>query len=127
MRITLLSSSQATDRVNKPLSPCSNNTQKKLLLPTTNPLTLARECSSIVLIAEPANDEPTSLSWTRRNPNSANPNPRRIMKRIGFLCEFLNRPMHGGDSSTCPLRFLIRSGSIHIVNLHFRVNTNFCQ
>ena len=35
---------------------------------------------------------------------NVDPNPRRIMKRIGFLYEFLNRPMHGGDTSTWSLK-----------------------
>ena len=45
----------------------------------------------------------------------------REMKKIGFLYKLLNQPMHGGDSSTCPSRFSLSSGSINIVLLHCQV------
>ena len=50
--------------------------------------------------------------------DSAEPNPRRRMKKIGLRCKFLNRPLHGGGFSTCPLKFQSRCGSNHIVFLH---------
>ena len=42
----------------------------------------------------------------------------REMKKIGFLYKLLNRPMHGGNSSMFPSRFLLSSGLINIVLLH---------
>ena len=37
-------------------------------------------------------------------------------KSIGFHC-VLSQPLHGGDSSTCPSRNIIKSGSVSIVNI----------
>ena len=36
-------------------------------------------------------------------------------KNIGFQC-VISQPLHGGDSSTCPSRNIIKSGLISIVN-----------
>ena len=43
-------------------------------------------------------------------------NPRKKMKERRVSLCVLNQPMHGGDSSTCLSRYLIKSGSIPIVN-----------
>ena len=62
-----------------------------------------------------------------KKPDSAERNPRRRMKKIGLRCKFLNRPLHGGGFSMCPVKFLVRSGLNHIVILHCRMKQYYCQ
>ena len=49
-------------------------------------------------------------------PNSAKPNPRRKMKKIGLHCKLLNRSLHSGGCSTCPPKYSDQSGSNGIVD-----------
>ena len=50
-----------------------------------------------------------------KKPDSAKPNPRGRMKKIGLHCKLLNCSLHGGGCSTCPPKYSVSSGSNGIV------------
>ena len=48
-------------------------------------------------------------------PDSAKPNPRQRMRKLGLRCKLLKHPLHGGGYSTSPPKYLVNSGSNGIV------------
>ena len=48
-------------------------------------------------------------------PDSAKPNPRRRMRKLGLSGNILKHPLHGGGCSTCPPKYSVHSGSNDIV------------
>ena len=48
-------------------------------------------------------------------PDSAKPNPRQRMRKLGLRCKLLKHPLHGGGCSTCPPKYSVSSGSNGIV------------
>ena len=68
---------------------------------TTHTMELKNENKRALMVAE--------------KPDSAKPNPRQRMKKIGLHSKLLNRSLHGGGCSTCPPKYSVNSGSNGIV------------
>ena len=48
-------------------------------------------------------------------PDSANPNPRQRIRKLGLRCKLLKHPLHDGVCSTCPPKYSVSSGLNGIV------------
>ena len=62
-----------------------------------------------------AGDENKRALMAAEKPDSANPNPRRRMRKFKLRGKLLKHPLHGGGCFTCPPKYSVHSGSDDIV------------
>ena len=62
----------------------------------------------------------------RNEPNSAESKTLVGKKEVGLCGELISHAMHGGGCSTCPLTYLVQSGSNNIVITTIVGTTNYC-
>ena len=101
--------------------------QKELHCKTVNILTLAQVLQHYTIHIGTVKWWTNEPLMVAKKPKQRRAKPSKDNEEDRVSCEFLNRPLHGGDSSTCPPKILIRSGSIYIVNLHCWGNAYYYQ
>ena len=69
-----------------------------------------------------AGNENKRALMAAEKPDSAKPNPRQRMRKLGLRCKILKHPLHGGGCSTCQPKYLVNSGSNGIVYTTFSGN-----